>query len=83
LVTTTYELERNTEEAIRGRVNVMGRRRRRRKQLLDTVRKRGYCKLNEAALDCSEEYSLWMCLWLVCTSGTYYQREFCRNCWKE
>jgi len=41
LVTTTYELEGNTEEAIRGRINVTGRRRRRRKKLLGTVRKRG------------------------------------------
>jgi hypothetical protein len=36
-----YELEGNTEEAIRGRINVMGRRRSKRKQLLDTVRERG------------------------------------------
>jgi len=63
LVTTTYELEGNTEEAIRGRMSVMGRRRRRRKQLLDTCEeKRGYYKLNEATLDRSEEYSLSICL---------------------
>jgi len=51
--------ETRTEGKIEGRMEVTGRRRRRRKHLLDDLKeKRGHCKLKEETLD----LSLWRTL---------------------
>jgi len=45
-------LQHVSEEKIEGRIEMMGRRGRRSKELLDDLKeKRGYCKLTEEALD--------------------------------
>jgi len=53
-----------TKEKIEGRIEVMGRRGRRSKELLDDVKeKRGYCKLKEKAL--------YRTLWRTCCGAGY------------
>jgi hypothetical protein len=50
--TETAFLKHIVEELIQGRVEVTGRRERRRKELLDDLEeKRGYCKLKEEAVE--------------------------------
>ena len=44
-------LKHDIKGKIEDRIEVVGRRRRRRKQLLDLKKTRGYCELNEEALD--------------------------------
>jgi hypothetical protein len=52
------------EGKLEGRIEMTGRRERRRKQLLDDLKvKRRYWKLKEEALDSTVENSLWKRLW--------------------
>jgi hypothetical protein len=74
------------EGKIKGRIEVTGRRGRRRKQLLaDLKEKRGYCKLKDEALD--------RALWRIrfgrgCgpvvrhTTAKQFQRQYSKNCLK-